>query len=895
MSATTLQDIELIKQHSQHKYIKVELLDKNTGVVLENIEGELLNDSGTNDTTSNCRRTYNADFNIKDSSFLVDENNKVWMDKFIRVHCGLLDIRSQQKIWYIIGTYAISEAGYTYDASTNKVSLSLVDKMALLDGTLGGTIIGAHDIKIQRFVNDEYHSAININEDKKSTCFKAGTIITIPVSKTANELGIKFNIIDNSNITDTDINGFRLDYTKHITEYNADEDITQIFSYKQGTEDIMYIDSQNVESVKITILSDINVSEIRLFSGFSDTTISKYCFNGENNIIDTDFTNELKTFDDITIDTRAGRETMLSEVFEASLEQAGISWYQIDDIYETVPYDQEFSVGTTWFDVYDTLIKLYQDIEMFFDEEGMFIVRHYSVINDNDIVIDNEILQPLVTSISYNNLFSTVHNVSEIWGQSIESDVYAENTEDEPYLVKCSNNNFSVNFTDLELNDQGKISNGTILAFKTPLDMVLTDSPTLTVNSIKTAVTNITAIDKIFTCDDFEISEKSDSITGYKIDDKSLYYYKIGCVEIYTEDCLLEDETTNHKTIPENGNTNWSSYGTRSANKIYENSNGDILTIPNIIGSNSSPVVIDDIQFKGTFYNMLNASGMVYISPTNRHTIDLSIRKYCICINAIEGEIYRFYYTNMTNKLYAANSSGVFQKDNRPFIDYSEAVNGINYSDFVAPETGVFYIFYYSTTSGDLGFRLYGMSKVTAKQGEYPIVNYTDEKPVDYTIFAPNASYCFKYNNEKIYYLGQWQVHAVALEVLSIPEKGSDKYNEYVNKCNCSNIMFTQFDSRFAIEKIGIKNQSLSGNDYEDIFTDDLALQRAEYENWQSMRIIDQVTLTTIQIPWLDVNEKITYQLPNLQSKTYTIERISYSNTSETMTIELSTFYPLYM
>ena len=82
---------------------------------------------------------------------------------------------------------------------------------------------------------------------------------------------------------------------------------------------------------------------------------------------------------------------------------------------------------------------------------------------------------------------------------------------------------------------------------------------------------------------------------------------------------------------------------------------------------------------------------------------------------------------------------------------------------------------------------------------------------------------------------------------------------------------------------------------YEDIFTDDLALSRASYENWKAMRTMDNITLTTIQIPWLDVNKKVTYQLPNKQLKTYTIESISYSNSSETMSITMNTFYPLYM
>ena len=130
-------------------------------------------------------------------------------------------------------------------------------------------------------------------------------------------------------------------------------------------------------------------------------------------------------------------------------------------------------------------------------------------------------------------------------------------------------------------------------------------------------------------------------------------------------------------------------------------------------------------------------------SATNRHSIDLTIRNYCIYINAIEGEIYRFYYTHLAGDLYAADaSSGVFKTDNKPFVTYQNAINGLSYQDFVAPSTGGFYIFWYSTNTSDISFRLYGISKITAQQGVYPIVNYTDEKPVDCTIFTANSSYC---------------------------------------------------------------------------------------------------------------------------------------------------------
>lgn len=1177
-----LYDIQLLQQHSQNKFIKIELLDMKTGIVLENIEGELIRDSGTIDSASNNRRSYSADFYIKDSTFLVDSNNKIWMDKYIRVYTGILDKRSQNIVYYIMGTFVITEAGYNYNESTKTVSLTLLDKMAMLDGTLGGTVTGALDMTIKRFVNDEYYSSVILVTDSdgveysetKYTQLGEGTVLTIPIPTSTNtkldSVTIKFDNFKDTVPVNTDDIYFMISYPKYIAEIDDYEDTKIKYSYKQGTVNGITVDNiiyNKISSVKVTLLNDMDVYSISIYNSSNMTApIIKWSLSGNDNILDplvdkdnsseyadvldylkdydslktqydnggysnsesnfendianlkkkygaytdsegnevagsfyveyhpnsdtesshiikykndgsedyqkalafireyawqkqqwldglytwagaykdyvanleatrneygvtsdgtnlvcagyavltlsdtdianilgqsnvnnirdvdlskfetyvryeinknnsgyneildylktydelyelyehggydddddqytrymedlsnisdgyvvykntegyyvvngyiiqyintgskiigfaeTSFTNSIKTFEykgngtwssePITFDTTTGRETFLEEVLQSGLKSAGITEYEIREIQEVIPYDQEFSVGVTWFEVFQTLINLYQDIEMFFDEYGTFIVQYYSTIEDNDVILTNDVLQGLQTSINYTNSFPDIHNVTEIWGSEIESDVYAENTKEEPYLVKFSNNNFSVIFPDLSLTDQGKISDGTIMAFKTPADIQLTDSPTLTINGIKLTSTDITNIDKIFTCD--ELISSSISKTGYRIDEDTVYSVNLGCATIYTEDVIMEKKN-GYKYIPDNGETNWSYYGARSSNKNYG------YEIANIIGSNNNPVTVDGIQFKGTFYNMQNAANMINISSTGVYSIDLSLREYCIYINAKEGEIYRIYYTHLNGYLYAAKAStGIFEKVNRPFINYSSAVNGISYCDFVAPSSGAFYIFYYSTgtDSADISFRLYGMSKVTAQQGKYEILNYSDEEKVDYTIFSPNTSYCFKYNNSKIYYLGQWQIHALAVEVLTVPEKESEAFNEYVTKFNCNNIIFTQFDSRFSIENIGVKAQVLSGDDFEEIFTDDLALQRAEYENWKSMRIADIVSLTTIQIPWLDVNEKVTYQLPNKQLKTYTIERISYSNTSETMTIEMSTFYPLYM
>ena len=101
-----------------------------------------------------------------------------------------------------------------------------------------------------------------------------------------------------------------------------------------------------------------------------------------------------------------------------------------------------------------------------------------------------------------------------------------------------------------------------------------------------------------------------------------------------------------------------------------------------------------------------------------------------------------------------------------------------------------------------------------------------------------------------------------------------------------------------------------TGGEYENIWTDDLARQRAEYELYLHDRLNDSIELTSVPIYWLDVNTKIEYvnkdigminELWNVQTQSYDlpshfiIKKISYEiSTSGKMILTCARFYPLY-
>lgn len=89
----------------------------------------------------------------------------------------------------------------------------------------------------------------------------------------------------------------------------------------------------------------------------------------------------------------------------------------------------------------------------------------------------------------------------------------------------------------------------------------------------------------------------------------------------------------------------------------------------------------------------------------------------------------------------------------------------------------------------------------------------------------------------------------------------------------------------------------LSGEEYENIVSDDLALERAKFEIYNHCRLNDTINLTTIPIYWADVNLKVSYT--NLSgdktSKEYMIQSVNIPLAVDgVQTWNLSRFYPFY-
>lgn len=199
--------------------------------------------------------------------------------------------------------------------------------------------------------------------------------------------------------------------------------------------------------------------------------------------------------------------------------------------------------------------------------------------------------------------------------------------------------------------------------------------------------------------------------------------------------------------------------------------------------------------------------------------------------------------------------------------------------------------------------------------GVIPIMNEATEEPIKANELKPNEIYAFKIKKKRIdkqdvtkaYLLGQWQVHAI--NVLTNGKKSGkfvtssdgEEYElfsrEYFQKFyNCERVDMTIVaNSPFTVEKLGeIPDVKVSG-EFENITSNDLAADRAKWENWKNCRLTDNITITTALLPFLDVNKKVSYKRSDSDRKhQYIISSISHDFTNFTTTITMYRFYPLY-
>ncbi len=128
-------------QNIQSRLIRLELLNYQYQTV-DSLEGVCVSGSFSIDANSDIRRTGSVALVVKDSSFEVEVGGKIWLDKYIKVWIGTVDMNTGEVEWTNCGIYIIDAPSYRFDSSTNTLTLSLLDLMAKLSGVRNGYLKG---------------------------------------------------------------------------------------------------------------------------------------------------------------------------------------------------------------------------------------------------------------------------------------------------------------------------------------------------------------------------------------------------------------------------------------------------------------------------------------------------------------------------------------------------------------------------------------------------------------------------------------------------------------------------------------------------------------------------------------------------------------------------------
>ena len=130
--------------------------------------------------------------------------------------------------------------------------------------------------------------------------------------------------------------------------------------------------------------------------------------------------------------------TNMNDALAAVLKEIGITRFRLDTMgkyYDTelstsqeVPYDLEFSIGSSYLDVIIKLRDLYPSWECFFDTDGVFVCQQIPTLESDSCVFskDSNFIEKYLISESIDSTkLYDVKNIVEIWGKDIECDRFA--------------------------------------------------------------------------------------------------------------------------------------------------------------------------------------------------------------------------------------------------------------------------------------------------------------------------------------------------------------------------------------------------------------------------------------------------------------------------------------
>ena len=178
------EDYNVLKQQYIKKYIRLELLDFQYNIVDE-LSGNMTKCSINVDSNSDLRRSCDLGFVVTTSTFDIKAGSKIFLDKMVRPYVGYENMRTGEIQWYNQGIYLVNNPRWSYNASTNEISMQALDLMSKLTGLRNGNLEGIPTkIAKDENVREAIIKTIELGGFTKYICEECktndGTIVPVP-------------------------------------------------------------------------------------------------------------------------------------------------------------------------------------------------------------------------------------------------------------------------------------------------------------------------------------------------------------------------------------------------------------------------------------------------------------------------------------------------------------------------------------------------------------------------------------------------------------------------------------------------------------------------------------------------------------------------------------------
>ena len=860
------EDYNVLKQQYIKKYIRLELLDFQYNIVDE-LSGNMIKCSINVDSNSDLRRSCDLGFVVTTSTFDIKAGSKLWLDKFVRPYVGYENMRTGEIQWYNQGIYLVNNPQWSYNASTNEISMQALDLMSKLTGLRNGNLEGIPTVIAKdENVREAIIKTIELGGFTKYICEECktndGTIVPVPYDIEIDVGGTIYDILT----------GLR----DIMPNYQIYFDINGVFHYEPiplAYDDPVLIDddlfnnvliSENIntdfESVKNYVEVLGHTWDVDYYSPSDKTTVS-------GGTITPTFS-DLKTLEDGT-------------AVGITLPQDATSVQVLPDGYTQIEYVQSDG-GAHWIDT------------------GFKPNQNTGIIAKFQLLSSTANQTPIYARTAMNvAAFGVFIDASSKWTADYGTKKFTGTTSAQSLI----NLNFNKNV--VKFNDES-------YTFDT---QTFQSNSNLTIFGRNTGGTvQYTAKMKLYSC---EIYDKGTLIRNFipcKNSSGTIGLYDIVNSQFYT---------------------NVGTGGVFTAGPEVPKSTGVSI---NYLGSNKV-VDIDDVQLQElskdtewifqfvlapklpsgyTELEYIQSSGTQYIDtgfkPNQDSRVvtkfdmiqtDTAWRKlwgsgsgsYDLDFalwNAGTTKL-QSYYGTKTNNTVPITDMSLNVDANKNIWKYSGETITFDKNNF----TCAYSMYIFNVNKDDNPKYLPGMMKL------YLFKIYDNDVLVRDFIPCKNPSGTiglYDSVNNQFYQNAGTGTFIAGPEIPSTEDKGGPFWrfmgHQQAQATSYDNNPSSPFyvGNPIGSSSVGRIRIVLYGGEYDNIYSDDLAQQRADFEIYQRSRLNDSISMETIPIPWMDANIVVSHRFGQKQEPSkYIVKSFSVDYaTGGTMTINAITWYPYY-